>query len=210
MSAALGGAEHLTIRGRSVFAGDERRGPGPTDTADAAVLVDRPDRLAQDVASGVGERRAFYDGRTFTLLDVPGNAYATIPGPATIDELVAMLEETYGLSLPLADFFVSDSRTRILSRVRHAGYVGKDDVDGVACHHLAFDEGTVVWELWVSVDRNVPVRMVALGQVMDGRPGLGFDFTDVDLAAQHEESDFRFVPPEGARELRIERAVTGP
>jgi hypothetical protein len=209
MSAALGGAEHLTIRGHSVLAGDDRRGPGPTDTAEAVVLVDRPNRLAQDIASGTGERRVYYDGASLTLLDVPGNAYATMAAPATIDALVATLEKTYGLSLPLADFFVSDPRGRVLGRVRHAAYIGEEDVGGVMCHHLAFDEENVVWELWVSVDRSLPVRMVALGQVMDGEPGLGMDFTEVDLAARHEASAFEFVPPEGATEVRIERAPAG-
>jgi hypothetical protein len=205
MSARLAAADQLTIRGQSLLARAGRLRQEAEDAAEVTALLKRPDRLAQHVRGRGGEQRAYYDGNRFTVLDVRGNGYATIAGPPTVDGLVEMLDRDYGLVLPLADFVVSDPYASLTRNLTHGAYIGMQDLGGRSCHHLAFDEEYVAWELWVSVEESLPVRQVAVGKEMDGQARLAFDFAVVDVAAELDDAVFRFGPPEGAREAQLER-----
>jgi hypothetical protein len=209
MSQRMASAEQLSIRGTSLTATGELLRAEADAAAEVTVLVKRPDGLSQHVRGDGRERRTYYDGRQFVFCDVRANAYVAIDLPGTTDEAVRVLQEDYGLALPLAGFVVSDPYARLKRTLRHAAYVGEEDLGGTRCHHLAFDEERVVWELWVSVDALLPVRLLAIGKVMGGEPGLGFDITEVDLGAEHGDGVFEFTPPPGAKRLRLERTAEG-
>src|SRR6185436_9943719 len=53
----------------------------------------RPDRLWLEVDSDRKTRQLFYDGKTFTIYGPRNRMYASVPAPATIQELTEVAEE---------------------------------------------------------------------------------------------------------------------
>ena len=59
-----------------------------------------------------------------------------------------------GMVIPLADFLYSDVYDRLMGSVQRGVYLGVHDVDGIPCHHLAFEQETIDWQLWIDAARS--------------------------------------------------------
>ncbi len=64
--------------------------------------VRRPDHAWIKVETEDGRRSDWYDGKTFTHLDLAANAYASWPAPPTINELFDKMKEKLGFLPPMA------------------------------------------------------------------------------------------------------------
>ncbi len=82
--------------------------------------------------------------------------FSTRDAPPTVDETLNRIEEKLGLSLPLADLIAPDPAAVLLESTLRGTYLGIHDVEGVPCHHLAFLQENLDWEIWIE-DGKVPV-----------------------------------------------------
>ena len=78
--------------------------------------------------------------------------FAQAPMPETIDRTLDALAERYDLPLPLGDLFYSTPQNALLSETTTGGYAGTENVGDTPCHHLAFRDTGVNWEIWLPVD----------------------------------------------------------
>jgi hypothetical protein len=165
--------------------------------------VRRPDRLRVDSMGDRDNRQLVYDGKTITLLDRTKNFYTTIAAPAEIDAALEHGIQAFNIRAPLADLIYTKACENLTAGVVSGFYVGLSKVQGVPCHHLAFRQKDIDWQIWVE-DGPIPVPRKFL---ITDKKAQGLQFTAVfpqwNTSPQLEDSLFTFVAPEKAEKIDI-------
>jgi hypothetical protein len=166
------------------------------------VAVERPNRVAADATGDTLNRASWFDGKTVTLLDKDDNVYATVEALATIDATYDMLEAEYGFSLPLVDLLYSDPYAVLMEGVTYGRYLGIHQAAGVSCHHLAFSQPTIEWQVWIDAGEQPLPRKLVISYVHEpGEPQYTAVIRRFTLAARAPEGLFTFEAPEGAQRV---------
>jgi hypothetical protein len=173
------------------------------------IAVERPNHFAADVTGDTLSRASWYDGRTVTVLDKEHNVYATIEAPGTIDATLDTLQDEYGVVLPLVDLLYSDPYAVLMEGVTYGRYLGIHQAAGVACHHLAFSQATIEWQLWIDAgDTPLPRKLVISYVQEPGEPQYSATIRRWNLESRVPEGLFTFEAPEGAQKIDA-TAMTG-
>ena len=165
--------------------------------------VRRPDRFRAESVGDTDNRQLIYDGKTITLLDRTKNFYTTIAAPPDIDAALEHGTQAFNLRAPLADLIYTKAYEYLTEGALSGFYVGLSKVQGVPCHHLAFRQKDIDWQIWVE-DSPTPVPRKFL--ITDKKAqGLQFTavFTKWNTSPQLEEGLFTFVAPEKAEKIDI-------
>ncbi len=171
-------------------------------------MVQRPDRIRIVSTGDLDNRRVWYRGRSLALLDQTTNEYAVMDVPANIDDTLDHLVERYGLVVPLADIVVSDPYTSAMRNTRVGFYVGLHHVRGVPCHHLAFRQDTLDWQIWIDAgDKPVPRKLLITFTHFPGQPQWTAELSNWDLEPTINEDDFVFHPPADSRKVDPEQLL---
>lgn len=171
--------------------------------------VRRPDRMLAKSQGDADNRQFIYDGKTITLLDRSRNVYTTIDAPPEIDAALNHAIRAFDLRAPLADLIYTKAYENLSSGVTSGFYAGLHKVQGVPCHHLAFRQKDIDWQIWIE-DGPTPLPRKFL--ITDTKAkGLQFTtlFSKWNTSPQLEEALFTFVPPEKAEKIDL-RPVTVP
>jgi hypothetical protein len=164
--------------------------------------VRKPDALAVDYESDLGAKRFWYDGTTLTIYDAPKMMYTSTAVPASIDGMMERVAETNNLTLPLADLAMSDPCANLNKRVIFGGYIGRGDVGGVACDHLAFTESNFDWQIWIQhASKPLPRKVVINYRSTPGAPEYVAVISDWKFPATIPDS--RFTPQIPKKAIRI-------
>ncbi len=155
------------------------------------IAVHRPDRVYAEKQSDLGGKRFWYDGKNMTLMDTKLGVYATEPVPADIDSAMDHLMEKYGFSPPLVDLVYSDPYHTLIENIESGFYVGLHDVEGVRCHHLAFVQKNIDWQIWIEDGRQmVPRKIVITYKTIPESPQFSAMFSEWDLDAHLPDALF--------------------
>jgi hypothetical protein len=166
------------------------------------IAVERPNHLAADATGDTLSRASWYDGRTVTVLDKEHNVYATIEAPGTIDATLDRLTDEYGVVLPLVDLLYSDPYGVLTEGVTYGRYLGIHQAAGVPCHHLAFSQETIEWQIWIDAgDKPLPRKLVITYVQEPGEPQYSATIRRWTLEAKVPEGLFTFEAPEGAQKI---------
>jgi hypothetical protein len=166
------------------------------------IAVERPNHVAADATGDTLNRASWYDGRTVTVLDKEHNVYATIEIPGTIDATLDKLTDEYGVVLPLIDLLYSDPYAVLMEGVTYGRYLGIHQAAGVACHHLAFSQETIEWQIWVDAGEKPLPRKLVISYVQEpGEPQYSAVIRRWTLEAKVPEGLFTFEAPEGAQKI---------
>jgi len=165
----------------------------------ARVTVRRPDKIRAERVGELVEQELYYDGRTLTLYQPSDGVYASVPAPETIEELLDYTREELGLIIPIEDLVYRNSFAILMQNVTRASVVGKSVIGGVTCDHLAFSRPDIDFQIWVtSGDRPLPCKYVVT-DVRTPQVSTVTVMSDWNLAPAASDSEFEFVPPEGAK-----------
>jgi hypothetical protein len=163
----------------------------------------RPNGLRAIMTSDTEERTIWYDGETMTIADVDDNVHVTVPVPDKIGPAMDHIMDHYGVSIPLSDFFHENPYEALTASVERAYYIGMSQVNGVACHHLAFAQESVDWQLWIEAgDRPLPRKLVIVYKNDLGAPHYTATLASVKLQDPVPKDTFNAVIPDGS--LRID------
>jgi hypothetical protein len=166
------------------------------------VAVERPNHVAADATGDTLNRASWYDGRTVTVLDKENNVYATIEAPGTIDATFDKLEDEYGVVLPLADLLYADPYAVLMASVTYGRYLGLHQAAGVECHHLAFSQDTIEWQIWIDAgDKPLPRKLVISYVQEPGEPQYSAVIRRWNLDSKVPDGLFTFEAPEGAQKV---------
>jgi hypothetical protein len=126
------------------------------------VAIKRPNRLAVSYQSDLGAKAIWYNGKTVTILDPAHRAYASYSAPDSIDAMLVQAAEEKNFSIPLARLDFDHPCQSVLPQIQRGTYVGVNDVGGVNCHHLAFTQRELDWQLWADQGKEPWPRKIVI------------------------------------------------
>lgn len=130
------------------------------EKARVSAAVVRPNKIAAQADTSLGKRSVYFDGKNVTLVDHKAGTHAQVAGTGDIDGTVRSIEEVYGVMPPLAELITNKPSAFLLDGVTSGSCKGKEKVGGAECHHLAFQQAQLSWDLWVGVADSLPKKMV--------------------------------------------------
>jgi hypothetical protein len=171
-------------------------------TADAAVR--RPDRLQVEYRGDRRQSQFVLDGRTATIHDLLVNVYAVTEVPPGIDAALDRMVDVYGFSVPIADLVYADPYAVLTEQVQAGSLLGQTSVDGTPCHHLAFSQQTIDWQIWIEQGPHpVPRKLVITYKQEAGWPQYAARLSNWNFLPRLSEHYFQFHPPEGSDEIEF-------
>lgn len=164
----------------------------------------RPDRLNVEYNGDEMRRRVVFDGKTVTVHNQSRNVYAITEVPPDVDRALDHLFEVFGSSVPIADLLYSDPYRTLIENAETGYVVGQHPVNDVLCHHLAFAQEAIDWQIWIEVGpRPVPRKLVITYRDEPGSPQYVSELSEWNFAPRLSEHYFTFRPPEGADEMEF-------
>ena len=192
MSDTLSKAKTVSFRSKNMV---PIEGPGGVWISlydDARVVMQAPDKLFIETRGDSAPLDYYYNGKTITTYVPDNNLYADKAAPATIDEVIEAAYDEDGKSFPYADLLVSDPYAVLTENLLNAIYVGQSDIGGVKTYHLVFSHKDVEWQIWIGVDNNLPVLLVATYLDEASEPSYTTEFREWKLNEPVDESTFVF------------------
>jgi hypothetical protein len=173
-------------------------------TGSGKLQMSRPDKLRVSRTGGYTDVQLIVDGTTVTVFNKDGNSYAQIESPGSIDQLVDLLRNEYGLELPGADLLVTDPYGVLMPEVLDAKHIGRGVINGVECDHLAFRNRETDWQIWVEIgDRPIPCKYVITSKATAAAPQYTLLITDWKSEPEIAADAFAFQAPEGAKKVDL-------
>lgn len=168
--------------------------------------VKRPNRFHVEIDAPRSQRGFWYDGKDLTILDRRRNLFSTTGMPDTIDATVDASQDQFGIDLPLIDLALSDPYHNAMAQVQGATYYGPAPVMGYSCHHLAFTQDNIDWQVWIQDGPQPFIRKFVITHKNEpGMPQFGALITQWNMTDRIAESDFVFAPPTGALKIPMRK-----
>lgn len=204
MGALLAAAPRFALEAEETFDEVSENAPRVQLTNLRRVGVERPSRFAADATGDTLTRASWYDGKTLTVLDKARNVYLSVEAPGTIDAVLDKVADEYGVVIPLTDLLYADPYAVLSEGVLYGEYLGLHQAAGVLCHHLAFSQASIDWQVWIEAgDQPLPRKLVITYVDEPGQPQYAAVIRRITLDPQFPEGLFQFEAPEGATRLDL-------
>jgi hypothetical protein len=168
------------------------------------VELKRPNRLRTERQDPRMDAVVRYDGRQLSVYGKRTGYYATAPMPPRIDDAVDVARRRYGIDAPAADLFGEHPYDTLMEDVVVGHYIGLEPIEGIPCHHLAFQGRDVDWQIWIEDgERPLPRRYVITSKHDPTQPEFGVMLTNWEPNARIADHDFVFQPPPGATRIEL-------
>jgi hypothetical protein len=202
MSGYLQGLERFAFEALETFDEVDLRAPRVHLTNLRRVAVQRPDRFAADAEGDTLNRAAWFDGKSITALDKAQNRYVSLEAAGTIDDAIELVEGEYGVAVPLADLLYSDPYAVLTEGILYGEYLGVHRAAGVPCHHLAFAQRQIEWQIWIEAGERPLPRKLAIAYVEEpGTPQYSATILRWRTDPKFPDDLFVFTAPEGAEKI---------
>lgn len=172
---------------------------GTTKASEGDVALRRPDRLRVERRGDLGSVRIYYDGKSFSVMGLETNVYATAPAAPAVDSLLDDAADALGWIPPAADFLYSQPYEVLVAEAKTGRCLEPESLGQTKLKHVVFEGPAASWELWIE-DSVTPVpRKLVVTPKDDPRSGkYSVVLSGWDLEPQLSDSFFTFNPPEGA------------
>ncbi len=210
MSDYLAGLKQFTLEGEEFFDEILDNGQKLQFSHQRKATVSRPSKVLAEFKGDLADRVFTFNGETAVLFDRDKNVYSVLPFKGTIDGLIDTLHDKYGFSVPLSDLILSDPYKVLTREVTSGSYVGTHNVGGVKCHHLAFTQKLVDWQIWIDAgEKPLPRKLIITQKQVRGEPQYTAVLPRWDTAPKVMDSMFDFTPPKGARKIDFLKPQAG-
>ena len=167
-----------------------------------SVVMARPGKFHVLRKGLFGDAAFIFDGKTLTVHGKSLNIYFQREVTGTSDDAIRAVEMETGLNAPGADLLFSDPYAILSAGIESSVYIGIAYVNGIACHHLAFREAKVDWQLWVQAgDEPFPMKYVITSKWLTGAPQYEVRLREWNPNPGIKAGQFSFLVPNGARKL---------
>lgn len=202
MSSFLAGSKVFTVNADIDFEIISQAGQKLQLSSFAQLVMERPNKFHVQRQGAFANTEFIFDGQTLTLYGKNLNVYCQMDVPGSIDDAIVMVELTTGLNAPGADLLFSDPYAVLAPEIKRSDYLGTAYVNGVECHHLAFRQAKVDWQLWVRTgNMPLPMKYVITSKWQTAAPQYEIRFRDWQTSPRIALGQFSFKVPEGARKL---------
>jgi hypothetical protein len=121
------------------------------------------------------------------------------------------LARKYGMAQPVEDLLYSDINARLAPKIQSGQFLGRENVTGHACNHLAFKQAGISWQVWIDAgDKPVPWKLVVSYDSAPSRPEYTLLITDFETPALMQDSEFKANLPDGAMSTSITALTAQP
>lgn len=204
MSDYLGGLKTYTFQVEESFDNVQDDGQKLQFGNQRKVTVSRPGKVYGESEGDTANSKFYYDGKTVTVFDRKHKTYAVEKAPDTIDAMLDDLHKRFGIDAPLADFLFSDPYKVFTENVESGSYVGLHYVGKEKCHHLAFRQKRLDWQIWISAGENpLPRKLVITFKRQGGEPQYRAYIHRWDVNPELEDNTFQFEAPEGVQKVEF-------
>ena len=147
------------------------------------VRVARPDRLAFTSTFDDGAvRHGWYDGTSLTVAAPADGRYVVIEAAGGIDAMLDLVDERYGLGLPIADILYSNVYAAQQPYMLSAVYLGERVIQNRRFDHVSVESTGADWQIWMDIgDAPTPRRMVMQFIEQEGQPEYMVTFHRFDI-----------------------------
>lgn len=169
----------------------------------STVIFDGADKLLVRSNSDKGDRGMWYNGEHVAYYSFSENNYAIIDAPETTMETIDNIYNNYGIEFPAADFFYPAFTDDMIANFDTITYLGKTIVDGTECFHIKGSNKKKDVQFWISNDiYRLPKKFVIIYKD-DNFKQYEATFNNWELNNEFPNSIFEFIPPSGAKEIKI-------
>jgi hypothetical protein len=182
-----------------------RTGEKYQDRVTRKVVIRRPDALMYTASGDNHDGAVWYSGGSVTAVLNKQKVWVRGPMPDTLDEALDFLSVEYAMQVPTADLLYSSPYDALISAETTGGWVNEEEVDGVRCDHLSYQEGGVAWELWINQQTHLPKKIALTYKDQPSGPRTEVVFRDLELSPAVTEATFTPAVPEGYTRIRMMR-----
>jgi hypothetical protein len=208
MSDVLAEAREFTVH--NVQTSDEVTESGNLVELSSSVelAVRRPGEAHAVLGGDLRPMRYWIGGGRVAVMDIARWTYAVAEVPEGLDAAVDYVWDEYDMKIPLDDFISVDPYAALTGNVEMGAYVGLHEVDGVRCHHLAFLQDDIDWQIWIE-DGMLPLprKLLIVYKNEPGAPRYTARLSNWDLSPGLGDTVFTFTPPEGAEQIEFAERV---
>jgi hypothetical protein len=202
MSSYLGGTKNFSFNADIDLEIITTQGQKLQLSSFATTVVQRPEKINIQRKGMISDIGFVYDGNSLTVHEKNLNVFYQAEGTGTIDNAFTVFEMETGIVAPGIDLLIADPYYVLSDGIVDGAYIGISYINGVACHHLAFREDNVDWQLWVQTgDTPFPMKYVITSKWQTGAPQYEIRFRDWQVDPQIDDNLFSFSAPEGAVRL---------
>jgi hypothetical protein len=202
MSSYLAGLKSFTVQVEESFDVVQEDGQKLQFSNERKISVLRPNKVFGQSSGDTAHSRFYYDGKTVTVFDLPHKTYATAKVSDTTDKMLDELHERFGIDQPLADFLFANPYKELMEHVREGNYVGLNRVGKYKCHHLAYEQRLLDWQIWIDSGKQpLPRKLVITFTRQAGQPQYVAVFHHWDANPELAEDLFHFTPPAGIHKV---------
>jgi hypothetical protein len=202
MSKFLGGLKTFSFQAEEFFDDVQDDGQKIQLSNQRRITVRRPNKVTGDSEGDSSNSLFFFDGKKVTVFDRAQQTFAVEKMGGTIDSMLDELHEKYGTDRPLADFLFADPYKVLTEHVQSGTYVGLHHVGKTKCHHLAFRQKVLDWQIWIEEgDKPLPRKLVITFKRQVNEPQYIALIHRWDVNPDVSDDTFQFRPPEGVRKV---------
>jgi hypothetical protein len=171
-------------------------------TSSGQVQMSRPDKLRATRTGGYADVEVVFDGKTLTMNNKDGNAFAQVEAAGSVDQVLDLLRDKHGVSAPGADLLLSNPFDVLMADVVDGVQIGLGVIDGVECDHLAFRNVDTDWQIWIEAGaRPIPRKYVITNKAVAGAPQYTLRIKE--WRADVPADAFAFKPAQGAKKVAL-------
>jgi hypothetical protein len=166
------------------------------------VQLSRPDKLRAARTGGYTDVEIVFDGKTLTVNNKDGKAFAQVEASGSVDQLIDTLRDKHGIAAPGADLLFSQPFDVMMADVIEMAHVGQGVIDGVECEHLAFRNADTDWQIWIDTGaRPIPRKYIITSKAVTGAPQYTLRIKE--WKTEVPADAFAFNAPEGAKKVAL-------
>ena len=168
------------------------------------IFIKRPAQLSVINRTDYQNTHAYLNKGEFTLYDNDVNVYAQAPAPGTFSEALASIYESIGTVPGGAELFSGNAYELLVGKARKVIYVGKSNINGNSCHHIAGILPDMDWQLWVRAEGDpVLCKYIVTDRDTPLAPQYTMTFTKWKSNVSLSNKQFEFQPPADAEAIDI-------
>lgn len=169
------------------------------------IKIYRPEHARIDMLRRDGSHDTIiYNGQKVILYNQDENVYAEEAFTGGLDEAFEFIADELEIPLPLGELLSTHAADILTEKIESGKVIGDSVVDTVPTTHLAFQNGTVDFQIWVGDGRKpLPQRLVIHYKNEPGQPKFIAQFLYWNTTPELSKENFSFTQPEGAERIPI-------
>ena len=151
-----------------------------------------------------GNQGYWYNGQQLAYYSFNENNYVIIETPETTIEMIAEVNDRYGVDFPAADFFNPTFTDDVLQNFDEVRFAGLQKIEGKDCFYIIVRRKDMSVQLWLANDAYMlPVKMIIMYLSSSEPNQYEATFSDWEINPFLPEVMFNFQPPPKAKEILI-------